>query len=266
MKRVSYIQGAACLLALLTLALLCCLPVSAADAATADAATADAVSGRIYDPVDMLTAAEEAALQTRMDELSASAGVELYMATYEADGAYDDYIGNEYCRKIRDLKGTDAILLIVTFDRFDRRYYYDMYTYGEANYAISGKEVDYVLDRGDVYGNLKGGRIAEGAEAFFTWSTKAYEGRVGAPWAVVIAISAVIAVIIAVAVCAGVVASYRKTRASVDYPLEKYAKLTLTKENDHFVREFTTRTYVPRSSGSGGGSRHGGGGGHRGGR
>jgi hypothetical protein len=52
----------------------------------------------------------------------------------------------------------------------------------------------------------------------------------------------------------------------VGYPLDRYAKLELTHESDSYVTEHTTRTYSPRSSGSGGGSRHGGGGGHRGGR
>ena len=74
--------------------------------------------------------------------------------------------------------------------------------------------------------------------------------------------------IIALAICGGVVYSYKKKKASVDYPLDQYAKLNLTKSNDNFVREYTTRTYCPRSNGNsgGGGSRHGGGGGHRGGR
>ena len=61
--------------------------------------------------------------------------------------------------------------------------------------------------------------------------------------------------------------AYRKKKATVDYPLDRYARLELTHESDSFVREYTNRTYSPRSSGGGGGgSRHGGGGGHRGGR
>ncbi len=81
-------------------------------------------------------------------------------------------------------------------------------------------------------------------------------------------ISAVISAVIALAVRGSVVAAYRKKRASVDYPLDRFAKLELTHESDSFVREYTTRTYSPRSSSSGGsgGGRHGGGGGHRGGR
>ena len=87
-------------------------------------------------------------------------------------------------------------------------------------------------------------------------------------WATWIAAGVCLILVIALAVCGGVVASYKKKRASVDYPLDQYAKLDLTLDRDRFVREHTTRTYVPRSNGSGGGggSRHGGGGGHRGGR
>lgn len=224
---------------------------------------------RVYDPAGMLLAPQAEKLANRLEALSAEYGVELYFATYEADHAYDDFYGDDYCRDVKNLKTEDAVLLIVTYDLSDQRYYYDMYTYGHANHAISQKEVDYVLDKDAVYDYIKSGNVMSGAESFFELSAKAYDGRVGAPWAVVIGVSAVIAAVIALAVCGGVVASYKKKKASVDYPLDRYAKLNLTKDNDNFVREYTTRTYSPQSKGSsggGGGSRHGGGGGHRGGR
>ena len=245
----------ATLLAVVTLCVILCLP-----------AAADEGVARIYDPADLLEPGEEIALQSRMDTLSESSSVELYVATYTARNAYDDFIGDEYCRDIRNLRGTDAVLLIVTYDQSDGRYYYDMYTYGRANSAINQKEVDYILDKREVYNNIKGGYVASGVEAFFELSAQAFEGRVGAAWSTVIMVSALLAVVIALIVCGGVVASYKKRVATVDYPLDRYAKLALTKESDAFVREYTTRTYSPRSSSGGGGSRHGGGGGHRGGR
>lgn len=243
-------------LALILLCLVACftLPLAAAD------------TGRIHDPASMLGVSERATLEARMDELSRTYGVEFYLATYRANGRYDDFIGDEYCRDIRNLRGMDAVLLIVTYDEWDGEYYYDMYTYGDANYDINQKEVNYILDKREVYNNLKGGYVGEGAAAFFEWSAKAYEGRVGASWALIIIVSAIISLIIGCAVRAGVVAAYKKKNASVDYPLDRYAKLELTHECDTFVREYTTRTYSPRSSSGGGGSRHGGGGGHRGGR
>lgn len=249
---------AAMLCLVMTLAAVLCLPLSAD--------MAEEAAGRIYDPTDMLTEAEKASLEQTLSELSAE-GVQLYMATYVAENYYDDFIGDEYCRLVRNLKKENAVLLIVTYDLSDGWHYYDMYTYGDANSKISQKEVDYVLDHGDVFNYLKTGHLAHGAKAFFELSQKAYLGRVGAPWSAVITVSALISLVIAGAICGAVVAAYHKKKESVDYPLDRYANLSLSKQNDRFVREYVTRTYVPRSSGgSGGGSRHGGGGGHRGGR
>lgn len=241
-------------LILLCLAVCLTLPLSAAE------------SERVYDPSEMLTVAESAQMAALLDRLSAEHGVEMYLATYLADGPYDDFYGDDYCHRVKNLKSTDAVLLVVTYERLNDTYYYDMYTYGEANYAINQKEVNYILDDYDVYDNLKGGHVYDGCEAFFTLSAEAFTGRVGMAWSVIIFLSAAISVGIAFAVRGAVIAVYRKKKASVDYPLDRYAKLELTHESDSFVREYTTRTYSPRSSGSGGSSRHGGGGGHRGGR
>ena len=260
MKTTVMKKGAALLLAVLCLALclasLLILPAFGAEE-----------SPRVYDPSGMLTDAEAAALATRMEELSAEHGVELYFATYLAENRYDDFYGDDYCTRVQNLKGTDAVLLVVTYEKFNRTYYYNMYTYGDANYDINQKEVDYILDSRAVYNNLKSGYVYDGAVAFFEGSAKAYVGRVGVSWVIIITGSAVIAFLIALGVRAGVVATYKKKKATVDYPLDTNAKLDLTREKDSFVREYTTRTYVPRSSGgSSGGGRHGGGGGHRGGR
>ena len=244
---------------LFLLALLCLVAVLTVSTAAKD-------NGRLYDPSHMLTEAEAFSLAAHMDELSVQYGVEFYFATHVADNRYDDFYGDDYCLRVKNIRGTDAVLLVVTYEALNHTYYYNMYTYGEANYAINQKEVDYILDDYDVYYNLKSGDICDGATAFFELSAVAFDGRLGAPMALIIAISAGISLIIGLAVCAGVVASYKKKRASVDYPLEHFAKLELTKENDSFVREYTTRTYVPRSNSGSGGSRHGGGGGHRGGR
>ena len=242
-------------LILLCLAVCLTLPLSAAE------------SERVYDPAKMLNATESAQMAALLDRLSAEHGVELYLATYLADGPHDDFYGDDYCHRVKDIEGTDAILLVVTYERLNDTYYYDMYTYGEANHAVNSKEVNYILDDSDVYNNLKNGYVYVGCEAFFTLSAQAFTGRVGMAWGIVIFVAAAISVGIAFAVRGAVVASYRKKHASVDYPLDRFAKLELTHESDAFVREYTTRTYSPRSSGSsGGGSRHGGGGGHRGGR
>lgn len=247
-------KAAALLLAVLCLSL--CL-----------ALTASAEAGRVYDPEGMLNATEQTALATLLNGLSAESGVELYLATYNADDRYDDFYGDDYCTRVQNLKGTNAVLLVVTYERRNHTYYYNMYTYGEANYAISQKEVNYILDTYDIYYNLKGGNVYEGSVAFFEMSAQAFAGRVGASMVLIVVISTVISLVIAFAVRAGIVAAYKRKKASVDYPLDRYAKLELTHEVDRYVREYTTRTYSPRSNSSGGGGgRHGGGGGHRGGR
>ena len=241
-------------LILLCLAVCLTLPLSAAE------------SERVYDPSEMLNATEAAELTALLNRLSTEHGVEMYLATYLAKGPYDDFYGDDYCHRVKDIEDTDAVLLVVTYERLNDTYYYDMYTYGEANYAISQKEVNYILDDYDVYDNLKGGNVYDGCEAFFTLSAEAFTGRVGMAWSIIIFLAAAISIGIAFAVRGAVIAVYRKKKASVDYPLDRYARLELTHESDAFVREYTTRTYSPRSSGGGGGSRHGGGGGHRGGR
>ena len=230
-------------------------------------ASAEAEAGRVYDPAHLLSETEESQLAALLDELSAESGVELYMATYRSKGSYDDFYGNDYCTRVQNIRGTDAVLLVVTYEYPIDTYFYNMYTYGDANYDINQKDVNYILDTSDVYYNLTGGHVYEGAVAFFEMSAQAFTGRVGAPMGLIVVISAVIAFIIAAAIRAGIVASYKKKKASVDYPLDRFATLELTHESDRFVREYTTRTYSPRSSGgSSGGGRHGGGGGHRGGR
>ena len=163
-------------LALILLCLAACLtlPLSAAE------------SERVYDPSEMLNAAETAKLEALLDQLSAEHGVEMYLATYLADGPHDDFYGDDYCRRVKDIKGTDAVLLVVTYEHLNDTYYYNMYTYGEANYAINDKEVNYILDDSDVYGNLKNGYICEGCEAFFPLSAQAFTGRVGVAWSVII--------------------------------------------------------------------------------
>ncbi len=231
--------------------------------------TQAAADARVYDDTaDLLSDAEQTALETQMAELSAKYDVELYMATYRARNYADDFVGDDYCRVVRNLNSTNAILLIVTYDESDRGYYYDIYTYGRANRAVSDKEVNYILDADAVYDNLKSGSLFAGAGAFFNLAGKAYDGRVGVSFAIIIPVCAVLAGLISLLVVKGVKDSYAKKHASVDYPLDRFARLELTAESDTFAGTFVTHTRSPRGGSSGGGGRstHGGGGGHRGGR
>ena len=154
-------------LILLCLAVCLTLPLSAAE------------SERVYDPAKMLNDTEAAELTALLNRLSAEHGVEMYLATYLAKGPYDDFYGDDYCHRMKDIEDTDAVLLVVTYERLNDTYYYDIYTYGEANYDINQKEVNYILDDYDVHNNLKGGHVYDGCEAFFTLTAEAFTGRVG---------------------------------------------------------------------------------------
>lgn len=248
------------------LTLLCMFAVLPLTSSAADSQPTVMETARVYDGGDLLSSAEMASLTDHMDTLTKEHGVEFYMATYAADYFFDDFTGDYYCRYVRNLRGTNAVLLIVTYERANHNYYYDLYTYGAATSKIRSAEVNYILDAGDVYGNIKYGNVAAGSEAFFTHSAEAYAGRVGAPYAAIIVVSALIAIGIGIAVAGGVVSNYRRRQPTVEYPLDRYATLNLTESRDEFAGKSVTRVYSPRSSGGGGGSRHGGGSHHRGGR
>ena len=67
-------KGMALALIFLCLAVCLTLPLSAAE------------TERVYDPSDMLNATETAELTTLLNRLSTEHGVEMYLATYLADG------------------------------------------------------------------------------------------------------------------------------------------------------------------------------------
>ncbi len=245
---------------LLLLALLSTLAVCASGGAS-----------ELHDEAGLLTENERTALLGHMTELSLEHDLHLCLYTYAADGAGDDFTGDDYCREITNLRGQDAVLLVLTYDAYDGCYYYNLYNYGRAESAISNKEVDFILDDSTVYSNLKSGRLYQGTEAFFALSATAYAGRLGTSYAVIIPVCLILSALIALGVCGGVVASYKRRNPSENYPLDHFAKLDLKVSTDQFAGKSVTRTYVPRSNSSGGrsgggGSRHGGGGGHRGGR
>ncbi len=258
MKRHIWLRSAAGLLLVLLLVLTLSVAVSAQEN----------VTDRVYDLEGLLTPGEAETLTAHMDTLSEEHGVQFYLATYRADDVYDDFVGDDYCYEVNDIDHVTSVLLIITYDESDGKYYYDLYTYGRADRAIKNGELSYILDDPAVFDNIKSGQLSAGASAFFDRSAEAYSERVDDSLGVIIGVSGVLSLLIACGVCYGVVTSYKRKQASVDYPLDRYAKLNLTRESDTFAGSAVTRTYVPRNNGGGrsGGSSHGGGGGHRGGR
>lgn len=216
---------------------------------------------KIYDKLGYLSADESQALSAKLSALEKETGLSYYAVIYQSAGYSDKYIGDEFIREYHT-GHRDCVVLIITL-RYGE-YYYDMYTYGDADSRISDKEVNYILDDLDVYNNIKSGNIVPGITEFFTLSGKAYSGRLGVSYSTISIVCFIIAIIISLIVCISVDRSYKKKLKSTKYPLDRYAKLELTHEDDVFVRSFVTTRRISNSSS--GGSRTGGGSGHRGGR
>ncbi len=259
-----------CMLFLL-LALACFLPVGAAEAT----APTEIV---VFDLLDALTPEEEESLSP--DPTIDAHGVEFYLITMQtafSDDRIDEWDLYDMCG-FESYDPPNAVILVVRKAGTGEEFYYDMYTYGDAYDIFSDRIVDRVLDADAVYGNLKAGKIKDGATAFFhlcaTEVNEHYEDLAAkerrAPLVVVL-IAVVTGVIAAGISILAVVLSYRKKQHGETYPLDRYARLNLTHREDRFVGSFVTRVRVQSSSGgSHGGSRDGGGGrgggGFRGGR
>ncbi|MBQ8214144.1 MAG: hypothetical protein IJZ80_09055 [Clostridia bacterium] len=244
--------------ALLLLLSLLCLPV-------AGETIPDEV---VFDRAELLNDAEICAVKEAVFDAWEASDCAFYVATHKVS-AYSatryKYTGEDFLREHGLSSKHDIVVLIVTLDQ--GVYYYDYYTYGKAYSRISQKEVDYILDHDDVYDNIKGGNLPVGISSAMSLSAKAYEGRVGVSYVIIVTVSLIIALIIGIIACVSVNASYKMKKKSVDYPLDKFAKLNLTGQSDVFTGSFVTKRVIQTNSGSrGGGSSHGGGGGHRGGR
>ncbi|MBQ1260955.1 MAG: hypothetical protein IIX96_02990 [Clostridia bacterium] len=123
--------------------------------------------------------------------------------------------------------------------------------------------MDYILDHEDVYDNLKAGRIYEGIIGFLNVAAQEL-GTPAAHNARAITVAAVISLLIGGIAATVVVVKYKRKLKSPSYPLERYARLSVTHASDKFLTRNVTRVKIQSSSG--GGRSGGGGGGHRGGR
>ena len=177
-------------------------------------------------------------------------------------------------RRLFDIEsGDSAVVLAIYTKGRSSDYGYTMYTFGDAYDIFSDHDVDRILDDSGVFGAIKGGKqIETGATRFFELSgthvASYYAQKVADDAArearrvpMTILIGAVVAVLAGGGSALGVFLFYRRRRRGESYPLDRYARLSLTVRTDRFVGSFVTRTRV-KSSSSGGG--RGGGGGARG--
>ena len=213
----------------------------------------------LMDRLDLFSDAEETALLSRIVSFIEKRDCHMLIVTdtipYSNDYAILDVID--------ELRSTDLIILTISLQ--NGVYYYDLFTYGNAYEKISYSDVNAILDAGAVYDNIKGGNVYEGVLAFIDMA----DGRMGTFCLKTEQIPGIllISLIAAMIACAVVVARYKMKIKPTNYPLDRFAKLSLTAEKDIFIGSFVTKHRVSSSS-SGGGHSGGGGrsGGHRGGR
>lgn len=226
-----------------------------------------------FEPIDDRAGLFSDAAQFRAENADSadSYGVRYFLLTDTAKEAPSD---REILTRCGIDRKDDAAVLLVRYT--GGTYYYDMYTWGLVNDALSDTDVDRILDDTGVYNNLKSGNIPAGATrwralcstyvADYAAEQAEWEaGRVPRGIAIM-AVSFLVAGGIAV-LC--VALSYRKKVHGEIYPLERYAKLDLQLKSDRFVGSYITRVRVQSNNTSGGGRSGGGGGGgggHRGGR
>ena len=248
-----------CLFAIL-MSLLLCLSVLPTAAAAYPAEV-------VFDNAGLLTESEKVPVTQSIDNAWKKADCGFYLVTYPYDTVRAvggrEYLGEYFLQKTGLSENSDLVILIL--HQNGGIYYYDMFYYGDAPRKISQKEVNFILDHDDVYDNIKGGEIEPGSSAFFALAAQAYNGRVGVSYAVIATVAFIIALLIGIAACVGVKVSYSMKARSVDYPLNRFAKMELKEQNDIFAGSFVTKRIIETNSGGRGGSR-GGGGGHAGGR
>jgi uncharacterized membrane protein YgcG len=218
------------------------------------AVPSSASSEYLYDPFDILAPKEEQTLADHLYALNSQSHINYYLVVSERRSDALKYdTGN-------------TVVLLVEYDEDYDEYFYELFTYGDADTAIKNREVNRILDDPEVCKDLKSGNILDGAYRALTLiDTAAHDDLRGDNWLLkTILISFAISVVIASLVCGIIIYKYKKKLKSPIYPLDRYATLGLIPENsrDIFLHKTLTRVRINTSSTSGGsrssGSRGGG--------
>lgn len=215
---------------------------------------------RIYDKAGIIE--DEVRIEAALSDFEAECGIPIRLVTTVGENSYD-------LAELGFVYGENLIVLEINFYNYTNTYYYYLDTFGDAYDKISDSEVDRILDADAVYDNIKGGRFADGVEAFAKLTSKAYLGKLQEPMWNTILVSLIIASVIGAVTVASVIYTYKRKLKAPIYPLERYARLNLSSGDcsDIFIGSTVSKVRVNTSSGrSGGGSRGRTGGGRRGGR
>ncbi len=221
---------------------------------------ADAKGGAVWDSGDYLTSAQEQALQGEIDAFYQKTGAKFLIYTTKQK----DYDDEAVTRQMGFSEYDDLILFGITHD-YDG-YHYNIATYGDTYTRISDTEFNRILNDLRVV-KIKQGEFASALSAAIACTQDTY-GTNAQRWAVCVAISFSVALVIALIVFFSVRFQYVRKLRGESYPLEHYTKLALQQQQDIYLRKTVTRTKISSNSGGsrGGRSGGGGGGGRRGGR
>ena len=221
----------------------------------------------VTDKDNLLSTEDERRINEALLAATEAAGIPVCAYVFSSDVGYYgrvEYFGDDFLSEHGLSRQDELILLVVAVTHYE--VYYDLYLYGDAWDRINQKERDYILDDSRVYNNLKNARIADGLCAYASVSAEAYVGRLGVSWQLILIVALIAGAIAGGVSVSSIAASYKKKNPSQSYPLDRFAKLELTRERDHEIGKFVTTTIISSGSRGGHGGGRGGGGGHAGGR
>ena len=223
-------------------------------------------SVNVEDVADAISASEEQLLVQCLSGLAQRTGYTFHLYVYE--GRRQSFSTSRYFDRHAVSDRDDLFLVVLT--REGGVWYYDLYTYGACDTALSDGELGRLLDAPEVYDAIKGGAVYEGVYALFTQSESLLtnsEQKGSVPFRTRLGRAFVVAMAVALVSSLAIVLYYKRKKRGASYPLKEFTDLKLTLSNDVYVGSSVTRRYAPRSSSSsGGGGSRSGGGGHRGGR
>ena len=205
--------------------------------------------GALIDDAQLFSSQEEQEIQNAIMSVS---GVRMYIITTR------DSFFNE--NKLLSLIERDNSI-VLTINMNTR--HYDIHTYGQANANLFDSEIRKLESA--VESKLSSDNYKGAVLSFIEKADIAYNGELKTEPIIVILWSLGISVVIAIIVCAIVIAKYKMKMRPTNYPLDKYAKMQLNQKEDVFLGKVVTTRRIQTSTSSGGGGRSSSGGGHRGG-
>ena len=218
-------------------------------------------SNCIYDRANIISDADKAKIKAAAENAN---NAEFLIVTHDASDGTTLY-GDTVLSQLGKETDENTVIFVITLSR--SVYYCNMYTYGVAERRISDSEVeDILLYNDEVISQIKSGRLGDAMVSCIEGSDRAIE----LPWIIIIVIAVIIGFAAGGITCGVTIAKYKMKMQPTNYPLDKYAKMELTDEDDVFINSRVTVQRISngsegRSGGRSGGGSFGGGSGHRGG-